>query len=161
MGETWFPSRDRAGGEGAVSVTEREALLHVVRGAVAALERSRTRIDDLNVYPVPDGDTGTNLALTSRALLEVTWGQAASGLLRPETKFRAEELRRRVSPSSSGELPGNDPGNPPQLARHSHGTLEFRRATGRGPRRSSTTRSALSSDALVRDRRAVCQRTQA
>jgi DAK2 domain fusion protein YloV len=51
-------------------VTEREALLHVVRGAVAALERSRARIDDLNVYPVPDGDTGTNLALTARAVLE-------------------------------------------------------------------------------------------
>ena len=51
-------------------MTEREALLHVVRGAVAALERSRARIDDLNVYPVPDGDTGTNLALTARAVLE-------------------------------------------------------------------------------------------
>jgi len=51
-------------------VTEREALLHIVRGAVAALERSRDRIDDLNVYPVPDGDTGTNLALTARAVLE-------------------------------------------------------------------------------------------
>ena len=29
--------------------------------------RSRRRIDDLNVYPVPDGDTGTNLTLTVRA----------------------------------------------------------------------------------------------
>jgi uncharacterized protein len=51
-------------------VTEREALLRLVRGAVAALEQSRARIDDLNVYPVPDGDTGTNLALTTRAVLE-------------------------------------------------------------------------------------------
>ena len=51
-------------------MTEREALLHVIRGAVAALEQSRARIDDLNVYPVPDGDTGTNLALTARAVLE-------------------------------------------------------------------------------------------
>ena len=51
-------------------MTEREALLHVIRGAVAALEHSRARIDDLNVYPVPDGDTGTNLALTARAVLE-------------------------------------------------------------------------------------------
>jgi len=58
-------------------VTEREALLHVVRGAVAALERSRDRIDDLNVYPVPDGDTGTNLALTARAVLEALEDSAA------------------------------------------------------------------------------------
>jgi fatty acid kinase len=36
----------------------------------AALEASRQRIDDLNVYPVPDGDTGTNLALTVRAVKE-------------------------------------------------------------------------------------------
>src|SRR5439155_1303673 len=31
---------------------------------------SRARIDDLNVYPVPDGDTGTNLTLTVRAIGE-------------------------------------------------------------------------------------------
>ena len=36
----------------------------------AALEASRRRIDDLNVYPVPDGDTGTNLTLTVRAVVE-------------------------------------------------------------------------------------------
>jgi DAK2 domain fusion protein YloV len=51
-------------------VKEREAILRIVRGAVAALDRSRARIDDLNVYPVPDGDTGTNLALTAHAVLE-------------------------------------------------------------------------------------------
>jgi fatty acid kinase len=51
-------------------VSQREAVLRLVRRAVAALERSRTRIDDLNVYPVPDGDTGTNLTLTARAVLE-------------------------------------------------------------------------------------------
>jgi len=51
-------------------VSQREAVLHLVRAAVAALERSRARIDDLNVYPVPDGDTGTNLALTAQAVLD-------------------------------------------------------------------------------------------
>ena len=34
------------------------------------MEASRRRIDDLNVYPVPDGDTGTNLTLTVRAVKE-------------------------------------------------------------------------------------------
>ena len=28
------------------------------------LAAARDEIDDLNVYPVPDGDTGTNLLLT-------------------------------------------------------------------------------------------------
>ncbi len=35
---------------------------------MAALEASRARIDDLNVYPVPDGDTGTNMTETVRAV---------------------------------------------------------------------------------------------
>ena len=51
-----------------------EADLDRVRGlvgaALASLETSRGRIDDLNVYPVPDGDTGTNLTLTVRAVAD-------------------------------------------------------------------------------------------
>ena len=35
--------------------------------AVAGLESRRRELDDLNVYPVPDGDTGTNMLLTLRA----------------------------------------------------------------------------------------------
>ena len=42
--------------------------LAVVEAALAALEASRRRIDDLNVYPVPDGDTGTNMTMTVRAV---------------------------------------------------------------------------------------------
>jgi DAK2 domain fusion protein YloV len=42
----------------------------LARAAVAAMEASRGRIDDLNVYPVPDGDTGTNLTLTVRAVAD-------------------------------------------------------------------------------------------
>ncbi len=33
-------------------------------GGLAALKRHQSEIDDLNVFPVPDGDTGTNLVLT-------------------------------------------------------------------------------------------------
>jgi uncharacterized protein len=51
-----------------------ESDLDLVRGlagaALASLEASRGRIDDLNVYPVPDGDTGTNLTLTVRAVAD-------------------------------------------------------------------------------------------
>ncbi|HEU4423452.1 MAG TPA: DAK2 domain-containing protein [Pilimelia sp.] len=37
---------------------------------LAALRRHQREIDDLNVYPVPDGDTGTNLVLTLAAAEE-------------------------------------------------------------------------------------------
>jgi len=47
-----------------------DALRQVVTGALASLEASRQRIDDLNVYPVPDGDTGTNLTMTVRAVAD-------------------------------------------------------------------------------------------
>jgi DAK2 domain fusion protein YloV len=40
------------------------------RAALQNLEANRQRIDDLNVYPVPDGDTGSNLVLTLRRIVE-------------------------------------------------------------------------------------------
>jgi fatty acid kinase len=51
-------------------VNELESARTLTGAALAALERSRGRIDDLNVYPVPDGDTGTNMTLTVRAIAE-------------------------------------------------------------------------------------------
>ncbi|HUZ82397.1 MAG TPA: DAK2 domain-containing protein, partial [Gaiellaceae bacterium] len=48
----------------------RKRIHELVEGARAAIEANRRRIDDLNVYPVPDGDTGTNLTLTVRAIDE-------------------------------------------------------------------------------------------
>jgi uncharacterized protein len=55
-------------------VSDLEQARALARGALATLERSRQRIDDLNVYPVPDGDTGTNLLLTVRAVVEALDG---------------------------------------------------------------------------------------
>jgi DAK2 domain fusion protein YloV len=49
-----------------------------VDAALATLEANRTRIDDLNVYPVPDGDTGTNLTMTVRAVDEAVDTTSAS-----------------------------------------------------------------------------------
>jgi uncharacterized protein len=51
-------------------VSELETVRRLAHGALQALELSRERIDDLNVYPVPDGDTGTNLTLTARGVVE-------------------------------------------------------------------------------------------
>ena len=41
----------------------------VVEGALAHLESRRQEINDLNVFPVADGDTGDNMALTLTAVL--------------------------------------------------------------------------------------------
>jgi dihydroxyacetone kinase-like predicted kinase len=38
-----------------------------VAGALAHLESRRQEVNDLNVFPVADGDTGDNMALTLRA----------------------------------------------------------------------------------------------
>ena len=48
----------------------RKGAVALVGAALAALEASRARIDDLNVYPVPDGDTGTNMTLSVRAVAD-------------------------------------------------------------------------------------------
>ena len=45
-------------------------LLDVMSRFGDALEEHREELDSLNVFPVPDGDTGTNLALTQRAVRE-------------------------------------------------------------------------------------------
>jgi uncharacterized protein len=42
----------------------------VVAAALAELERRRQEVNDLNVFPVADGDTGDNMALTLRAVLD-------------------------------------------------------------------------------------------
>jgi DAK2 domain fusion protein YloV len=46
------------------------AVRSLLAASFQALEGRKQEINDLNVYPVPDGDTGTNLALTLRAVLE-------------------------------------------------------------------------------------------
>jgi DAK2 domain fusion protein YloV len=51
-------------------MSTRSSTLAAFKGALAAVETERALINDLNVYPVPDGDTGTNLALTVRAIVE-------------------------------------------------------------------------------------------
>ncbi len=51
----------------------------IARFALLNLEANRQRIDDLNVYPVPDGDTGTNLTLTVRAIVEALDRSHAQG----------------------------------------------------------------------------------
>jgi DAK2 domain fusion protein YloV len=47
-----------------------ERFRRVVSTAYAHLEARRQEVNDLNVFPVADGDTGDNMALTMRAVME-------------------------------------------------------------------------------------------
>src|SRR5712691_7856223 len=59
-------------------MSDLDRVREIARAALVSLEASRRRIDDLNVYPVPDGDTGTNLTLTGRAILDELEKSAAT-----------------------------------------------------------------------------------
>ncbi len=68
-------------GNQTASVTEAQAdmtsgteFLHAVRASLLWLEANAARIDRLNVFPVPDGDTGTNMVLTLRAAVDEVQG---------------------------------------------------------------------------------------
>ena len=60
------------------AASDLDAVQRVVGAALASLEASRRRIDDLNVYPVPDGDTGTNMTMTVRAVADAVEESSAS-----------------------------------------------------------------------------------
>src|SRR6476620_1737294 len=47
-----------------------DGLLEAFRAAVANLEAHVDEINELNVYPVPDGDTGSNMFATVKAALD-------------------------------------------------------------------------------------------
>ncbi len=49
-----------------------KALHEVLISAANSLENNKNKINDLNVFPVPDGDTGTNMGLTIGAVREIS-----------------------------------------------------------------------------------------
>ena len=55
-------------------------LLNLVSAAAKALEVNRDTINALNVFPVPDGDTGTNMLLTLKSVLEDLNGYPSSSV---------------------------------------------------------------------------------
>jgi DAK2 domain fusion protein YloV len=61
-------------------------VAYIVAAAHAAVKAQVARINDLNVYPVPDGDTGTNMLLTLGSALNETSGKSYGS---PEEASRA------------------------------------------------------------------------
>ncbi|HEU0040939.1 MAG TPA: DAK2 domain-containing protein [Jiangellaceae bacterium] len=57
-----------------------EVVLRWCRAGLDGLAQAREEIDALNVYPVPDGDTGTNLYLTMEAAWAAANEQSGLGL---------------------------------------------------------------------------------
>src|SRR3990172_2498031 len=47
-----------------------ERVLPLLHAALAALMEYEDEINRLNVYPVPDGDTGTNMVLTMKTVCD-------------------------------------------------------------------------------------------
>ncbi len=50
-------------------------LKEMIKFAASMLEKKKSLIDSLNVFPVPDGDTGTNMSLTMKEALEEIKGE--------------------------------------------------------------------------------------
>ena len=85
----------------------------VVRAAATHLEERRREVNDLNVFPVADGDTGDNMALTLHACLD-----EVDRLAREEgehtldeqliyEEHRKDEENRREAASSDDYPPGD------------------------------------------------------
>ncbi|HEY5344131.1 MAG TPA: DAK2 domain-containing protein [Solirubrobacteraceae bacterium] len=68
-----------------------------VAGALAHLESRREEVNDLNVFPVADGDTGDNMALTLRAVLDELDRLQGSDGARTIDEIGREEIVQRVA----------------------------------------------------------------
>lgn len=71
-----------------------EQLRQVFKGAQAVLGANKAYVDSLNVFPVPDGDTGTNMHLT------------LSAAVREMDKQHTDNVRELLQALSSGALMG-------------------------------------------------------
>ena len=63
----------------------------LLRGGAAALKANVTTVNDLNVFPIPDGDTGDNMFLTINAGASAA-GEGSESL--SQTAGKAKAARR-------------------------------------------------------------------
>ncbi|HEU4702067.1 MAG TPA: DAK2 domain-containing protein [Conexibacter sp.] len=68
-----------------------------VEGALAQLEARRDEVNELNVFPVADGDTGDNMALTLRAVLQELDRLAAAAQASTLDEIGRDEIVRSVA----------------------------------------------------------------
>jgi len=77
-----------------VTALDGRAFGKFVAAGTYFLRKYRTVLDDLNVFPVPDGDTGSNMYLTARAALAEC------------AKVRGQPLNRVAAAAAQGSLMG-------------------------------------------------------
>src|SRR6185312_16399739 len=61
---------------GALTALDGPALAAALRAGIRRVIAQQEHLNKINVFPVPDGDTGTNLALTLTAVQNVLRGEA-------------------------------------------------------------------------------------
>ncbi len=94
-----------------------------------ALVEHREELDSLNVFPVPDGDTGTNMLLTQRAVVD------ALSNLRPDASGHADAVAETVARASLMAARGNSGVILAQVLRVLGGALDDAGGTGPAGRR--------------------------
>lgn len=94
---------------GVLGELDAPAVRRWCRAGLQQLGRAREEIDALNVYPVPDGDTGTNLFLTLEA-----------GMAEVEALFNREARDNRDARDGRDS---DDPGLPGTIRALAHGAL--------------------------------------
>ena len=64
----------------AVTTTNGYLLRDLAKAALAAISTNQNQLNALNVFPVPDGDTGTNMTLTMRSIASDMEGTATESV---------------------------------------------------------------------------------
>jgi DAK2 domain fusion protein YloV len=106
-----------------------ERAHRVVAVAHAHLEERRQEINDLNVFPVPDGDTGDNMAGTIKAVLAALEGLRASELAAVDRNY----IVQTVAHSALMGARGNSGVILSQIVSGAAGVLTTRRGDLIGP----------------------------
>ena len=82
----------------AVKTIDGSVYLEMLRGGAAVLEANREATNSLNVFPVPDGDTGTNMSMTVGSVSTVQAGTLS------EVATAAAKAMMRAARGNSGVI---------------------------------------------------------
>ncbi len=82
-----------------MEVLQNEMIRQMIASASNHLQNHKKQINDLNIFPVPDGDTGTNMSMT--------FGAATAETLRADENTPAGELIDILAKSSLRNARGN------------------------------------------------------
>ncbi|MGH8035510.1 MAG: DAK2 domain-containing protein, partial [Lysobacterales bacterium] len=124
----------------AIAYLDGPRLLQGISAGVQQVFRRRNYLNKINVFPVPDGDTGTNLAFTFKTVLDATVGARHE---------RVDELMAQIAEAALDGARGNSGAI---MAQYFHGFSESisgqRLLTPKSMARASTAGSAAAWKAM-------------